>query len=56
MRTTGIKQDLQLNKIVGARPDKKDLTIVPFKKEYEFPVPQKSFRQNSNITKDGFKY
>jgi len=55
MRTTGIKQDLVLDKIVGARPDKKGLSIVPFKKEYEFPIPQKSINLVST-TKDGFRY
>ena len=56
MRSTGIRPSLKLDRIVGARPDKKGLTIVPFKQEFVFPVPTKIYKKRPNVTKEGFKF
>lgn len=56
MRTTGIKQNLKLDRIIGARPDRQGLSIIPFKKEFSFPVPAMSRKTMPNITKNGYKF
>ena len=52
MRTTGIKPNLQLDKIDGFRADKKKQTLIPVKKENKFPFQTKSMKTSAN-TKEG---
>ena len=52
MKTTGIKQNLRLDKIDGLRADKKKQTLIPVRKENKFPFQIKSMKTSAN-TKEG---
>jgi|DEB0MinimDraft_10_1074344.scaffolds.fasta_scaffold13144_4 hypothetical protein len=57
MKTTGIRPNLSLNRILGIRPDTNPVgTKVPFKKEIKLEQTPASKKLKSRTTKDGFKY
>ena len=57
MRTSGIRPNLNLEKITGIRPDKIILkNTVNFKQENIFPTPIKAIKYKTNETRDGMKF
>ena len=56
MRTTGIKQNLQLDKITGLRADRNNKILLKVKPEIKLKESQKSKRSLDRITKDGYKF
>ena len=47
---------LSLDKITGQRPDKKNKTYVPVKKEPKLEISSKSMKKLDNIKEDKWKY
>lgn len=57
MRTTGIKPNLQLDKITGIRHDLgQKMTVVPVKQENKFPFQNKSMKTSENTKQNKWKF
>jgi hypothetical protein len=57
MKTTGIKPNLQLDKITGIRHDLgQRMTYVPVKKEKKLPYQKKSMKTSANIKEGRWKF
>ena len=57
MKTTGTKQNLQLNKITGIRHDLgQKITYVPVKKDNKLPITSKSMKSSENTKQGKWKY
>jgi hypothetical protein len=57
MKTTGIRPNLQLDKITGIRHDLgQRMTYVPVKKEQKIPYQKKSMKTKANIKEGKWQF
>jgi hypothetical protein len=57
MKTTGIRPNLQLEKITGIRHDLgQRMTYVPVKKENKIPYQKKSMKNSANVKEGKWQF